>query len=71
MFQDLNIRKWFLIFMLTANIFSLYAVGILYNFIKYGFKMWKVPFHTDGGAEFMMHDKYLFFFCFFSLVSSV
>lgn len=71
MFQDLNIRKWFLIFMLTASIFSLYAVGLLCNFIKYGFKMWKIPFHTDGGTEFMIHDKYLFFFGFFSLVSSV
>lgn len=46
--------------MLTASIFSLYAVGLLYNFIKYGFKMWKIPFHTDGGTEFMIHDKYLF-----------
>lgn len=38
-FQDLNVRKLFLIFMLTANIFSLYAVCLLYNFIKYGFKV--------------------------------
>lgn len=38
-FQDLNVRKLFLIFMLTANIFSLYAVCLLYNFIKYGSKV--------------------------------
>lgn len=60
-FQDLNVRKLFLIFMLTANIFSLYAVFLVHNFIKY-FKMWKVSSYTDGGTEFMIHDLFLFGF---------
>lgn len=58
------------LYLLSANIFSLYAVCLLYNFIEYGFKVWMVSSHTDGGTEFMIYDKYLFLFGFLSLVSS-